>query len=409
MNGGSGSSQVAVDKLVGNNYSYWKLCMEAYLQGQDLWDLISGAETVIPVDTPQNVESRRKWKIKCGKALFALRTSISKEYIEHVRNELTPKQVWETLERLFTQKNTMRLQFLENELAGMTQGNLSISEYFLKVKNLCSEISELDTEEPISDARLRCYLIRGLRKEFMPFISSVQGWANQPSIIKLENLLSNQEALVKQMTKMSVSSIDDVLYTKDQGKNKFSSKHGKQSRNEGESRGNPITCYRCGKVGHMRRTCHVKVVCNRCGKSGHIKQNCRVKLAEANANVAHESNELNQTKWEQCLSIEAIHQPDDVVSVVHSTNAHTDANVSVDYKKEWIIDSPYMGLPMQIGQVMSMIGALPQGIASVQVQQWSLGAVKSRVLLLFQVPKLNMLPLLWPLKSVFGLSDCLVI
>ena len=89
MNGGSSAS---VDKLVGDNYSYWKLCMEAYLQVQDLWDLISG-EDVLPEDTPQNGEARRKWKIKCGKALFALRTSISKDYIEHVRNVKSPKEV----------------------------------------------------------------------------------------------------------------------------------------------------------------------------------------------------------------------------------------------------------------------------------------------------------------------------
>ena len=58
----------------------------------------------------------------------------------------------------------MRLQFLENELARMIQGNLSIPEYFVKVKTLCSEVSELDSEEPISNARLRRYIIRGLRK-----------------------------------------------------------------------------------------------------------------------------------------------------------------------------------------------------------------------------------------------------
>lgn len=130
-------------------------------------------------------------------SLFALRTSISQEYIAHIRDVSSPKQVWETLERLFTQKNTMRLQYLENELVRMTQGILSIPEYFLKVKTLCAEISELDTEEPVSDARLRRYLIRGLRKEFMPFISSIQGWATQPSIIELENLLFNQAILVK--------------------------------------------------------------------------------------------------------------------------------------------------------------------------------------------------------------------
>ena len=42
----------------------------------------------------------------------------------------------------------------------VTQDNFSVEEYFLKVKNLCSEISELDAEKPVSDARLRRYLIR---------------------------------------------------------------------------------------------------------------------------------------------------------------------------------------------------------------------------------------------------------
>lgn len=68
MNGGN---SVSVDKLVGNNYSYWKQCIEAYLQEQGLWNLISG-DDVIPENTPQNTELRRKWKIKRGKALFAL-------------------------------------------------------------------------------------------------------------------------------------------------------------------------------------------------------------------------------------------------------------------------------------------------------------------------------------------------
>ena len=66
----------------------------------------------------------------------------------------SPKEVWETLDKLFTQKNIMRLQYLENELAGMVQGNMWIPKYFLKVKSLCTEISELDSSEPISNARL---------------------------------------------------------------------------------------------------------------------------------------------------------------------------------------------------------------------------------------------------------------
>ena len=268
MNNGNSSSQVVVEKLVADIYSYWKLCMEAYIQGQDLWELIFGVETVIPEDTLQNGKLRRKWRIKCKKALFALRTSISKEYIQHVRDMNSPKEVWETLERLFTQKNTMRLQFLENKLAGMIQGNLSIPEYFVKIKNLCSEVSELDSEEPISDARLRRYIIRDLRKEFMPFISSVQEWAVQPSIIDLESLLSNQEALVKQMSSNPHTQEGNALYARDQGKHKSPYR---QFGNPWEPRDSPKTCFRGGKEGHFKRDCCVKVTCSRCGKSGNIK------------------------------------------------------------------------------------------------------------------------------------------
>ena len=54
--------------------------------GQDLWDLIEGDDTEIRAYTPQNAESCRKWKIKCGKAFFTLRTLISKEHIDLVRD-----------------------------------------------------------------------------------------------------------------------------------------------------------------------------------------------------------------------------------------------------------------------------------------------------------------------------------
>uniref|UniRef100_A0A3Q7I3K4 Retrotransposon gag domain-containing protein n=1 Tax=Solanum lycopersicum TaxID=4081 RepID=A0A3Q7I3K4_SOLLC len=128
-----------------------------------------------PIDTHDNAESRRKLKINYGKALFALRTSIIKEFIDQIHNDISPKDFWDTLERLFTKKNTTRLQLFQNELAMLQQGDMSISYYFLRVKSICAEILEIDIEEKISIPRLGRYLIRGLKKEYGPFVTSVQG------------------------------------------------------------------------------------------------------------------------------------------------------------------------------------------------------------------------------------------
>ncbi|XXG86593.1 hypothetical protein AAC387_Pa11g1455 [Persea americana] len=230
VNGGNGANtQNGVEKLVGTNYKYSRMCMEAHFQGQDSWELVAGSDTEIPADIPENAELRRKWKIKCGKALFAIRTSIRKEFIDHVRDVGSPRQVWEILERLFSKKNTARLQFLENELAMTTQGGMSISEFFLRIKNICTEISELDPDEKISEARVRRFIIRGLNKEYTPFVTAIQGWASQPSVEELENLLSNQEALAKQMAKEFNYECDTVIFSKGKS-NENNSEEGKKGK-----------------------------------------------------------------------------------------------------------------------------------------------------------------------------------
>ena len=105
--------------------------------------MIVGIDSIFPIDTPENAESRRKLKIKCGKTLFTLRISISKEFIDHVCDVSSPKEVWDTLEKLFTKKNTTRLQLLENLLAMLRHRGVSISDYFLRVKRICAEYKRL--------------------------------------------------------------------------------------------------------------------------------------------------------------------------------------------------------------------------------------------------------------------------
>lgn len=78
--------------------------------------------------------------------MFMLRTTVQKELLEYVWEAITPEAVWDTFAALFWKTNDARLQYLENELATVIQGSMTISQYFLKVKTLCNEISQLDPE-----------------------------------------------------------------------------------------------------------------------------------------------------------------------------------------------------------------------------------------------------------------------
>ena len=102
----------SIRRLNNQNYNTWSTYMESYLQGQDLWEIVASGETT----PPENAEALRKWKIKAGKALFAIKISIEEEMPEHIRHVSTPKAAWDTFSTLFSKNNDVRLQLLENEL-----------------------------------------------------------------------------------------------------------------------------------------------------------------------------------------------------------------------------------------------------------------------------------------------------
>ena len=62
-------------------------------------EVITGAETVSPPkESGENSskkdggEALRKWRIKAGKAMFVLKTTIEEDLLEHIRDAETPKE-----------------------------------------------------------------------------------------------------------------------------------------------------------------------------------------------------------------------------------------------------------------------------------------------------------------------------
>ncbi|KAK3033273.1 hypothetical protein RJ639_034347 [Escallonia herrerae] len=77
-------------KLNNSNYNAWLTCMMSYMQGQDLWEVVNRSE-VTQLEAEDANGTLRKWKIKAGKAMFALKTTVEEDVLEHIRDATTLK------------------------------------------------------------------------------------------------------------------------------------------------------------------------------------------------------------------------------------------------------------------------------------------------------------------------------
>ncbi|KAL8094980.1 hypothetical protein AgCh_036473 [Apium graveolens] len=83
-----------------SNYRIWRTCMESYLIGKDLWEVVGGERITPPENNEANQTALKEWR----------------------KNNAKADDIWNTFNNLFNKNDEARLQMLENELANVTQG-----------------------------------------------------------------------------------------------------------------------------------------------------------------------------------------------------------------------------------------------------------------------------------------------
>ena len=125
---------VSIEKLNNNNYGSWSARIKFYLLGQDLWDIVNGSDTPPPwearsiiitsdtststptrpdvepstparsdveLSTPErpeaaaqrsSVDALKKYKVKAGKAMYALTVAVEDEFLQRIKDARTPKE-----------------------------------------------------------------------------------------------------------------------------------------------------------------------------------------------------------------------------------------------------------------------------------------------------------------------------
>ncbi|KAE8672542.1 tir-nbs resistance protein [Hibiscus syriacus] len=321
-----------IKKLNNKNYNTRATCMESYLQGQDLWEVVGGGEVTQPATEDAN-GILRKWKIKAGKSMFALKTTIEEEMLEHIRDAKTPKEAWDTFVTLFSKRNDTKLQLLENELLSMAQRDMAVAQYFHKVKSICREISELDPTTAIGEAMIKRIIVHGLRLKYRGFVAAVQGWPTQPSLVEFENLLAGQEAMAKQMGGVSLKGEEEALYTS-KSRGTFQRYTGSGSKKDGDKvknyqgKGGP---HSGGASKNRNNSRKFDGKCYNCGKMGHMAKDCWTKKKPVESNTATScSKENSEYGWDA----EALFATEEEELALTVTTPER-----IDYKNDWIVDS----------------------------------------------------------------------
>ncbi|KAL3516693.1 hypothetical protein ACH5RR_023595 [Cinchona calisaya] len=91
----------------------------------------------------------------------------------------------------------------------------SCIESYLESQDLLEYVTGSDaTPPPRADATALCkWKVKAAKAMFALKMSTFQGWATQPTIDELENLLENQESLAKQMADVLVKNEEEALYS----------------------------------------------------------------------------------------------------------------------------------------------------------------------------------------------------
>ncbi|KAE8688791.1 PLAC8 family protein [Hibiscus syriacus] len=134
-----------IKKLNNKNYNTWVTCMESYLQGQDLWEVVGGGEVTQPAAEAAN-GILRKWKIKACKAMFSLKTTIEEEILEHIRDGWPTQPSLVEFENLLAGQEAMAKQMGGVSLKGEEEA-LYTSKFRRRIVKMVGMLKRYATEE----------------------------------------------------------------------------------------------------------------------------------------------------------------------------------------------------------------------------------------------------------------------
>ncbi|KAA8515403.1 hypothetical protein F0562_018986 [Nyssa sinensis] len=196
-------------KLTKDNYLLWKTQVVPYLRGQRLFGFVDGSnppppitipnpETATSSDTTAEIPNPKftTWYLQDQVVLSTLVSSLSEGILAQMVGLTTSREVWLSLEKLFSTHSTVRAIQTRQFMATTKKGNLSIFEYFQKMKSFADTLAAIG--QPLLDQEFTAYLLGGLDTTYDAIVTSISTRIDQMPTEEMFSHLLNFELRLEQ-------------------------------------------------------------------------------------------------------------------------------------------------------------------------------------------------------------------
>ncbi|XP_065873535.1 uncharacterized protein [Euphorbia lathyris] len=260
-------------KLTGNkDYHSWARAFKRSLMAKNKMKFVDGSLKQDDVEEA----NRLAWN-RCNQLVLSwLNQSVSTSISQSITWFENAYQVWQNLQNRFLQSDYLRIAELHDELASLSQGDLSVTDYFTKLQVIwedlvnfrpilncdcvptgaatCTAIKNVRTQQG-QDHVIK--FLRGLNNNFSMIKTQVLMMEPLPSIEKTFNLVIQHERQVYEGIDLSLLGSLGVTNA-NAGNQSLNSVNFAQGNNSGFKKGAIKKCSYCGKDWHTVDQCYKK-------------------------------------------------------------------------------------------------------------------------------------------------------
>ncbi|UYV81944.1 hypothetical protein LAZ67_21000209 [Cordylochernes scorpioides] len=223
-----------LEKLNDQNYRSWKYNTKMMLIERELWKYVTEP-------TPDEEASRTIFNMKQEKALAMIALTISPSQQIHIMDCTTAREAWDTLEQVYEPKSRSRILQLKKQFISIRFEEETMTNYLGRLKICSDHLREAGAE--MQDQDLAYSMLAGLPESYDGIImtfSNVEDKEFTSSKVKHVLLAEYERRMARR-----VNNTNEAL------------QFGTTTRKEDKKKKN-FTCYKCGKEGHIARSCRGK-------------------------------------------------------------------------------------------------------------------------------------------------------